>query len=335
MKKLIPFAVAAALLLTACSSGEYAATQIPAKPAETPASAAPPAAETCTNAVQSYAPTGPLPAPGQMPAGSTMDKIYKYGRLVVGVSADSLNLGSRNPLTGKIEGFDIDMVQAVAEAIFPDAKTNPKRVELRVISAPQRIPVLQAERKDGAVNIVARNMTMTCSRWKDIAFSAEYYHSGQKLLVRSDLKNPSGKDVQSLSELSGQTVCTQAASTSLDNLRKNFPDVKPITADTSTGCLVLFQQGKAVGITGDDTVLAGDADQDPYARVTTARAFSNEPYGLGMNKAQVDFVRFVNGVIDQMKKPEDGRWEASYTRWFNSLGEAKPPASVYGRIEQP
>jgi len=326
MKKLIPFAVAAALLLTACSSGEYAATQIPAKPVETTAPPSPAAPQTCTNALQSYAPTGPLPAPGDMPAGSTMAKIAAKGRLVAGVSADSLNLGSRNPLTGKIQGFDIDMVQAVAEAIFPDAKTNPNRVELRVISAPQRIPVLQ----QGAVDIVARNMTITCSRWKDIAFSAEYYHAGQKLLVRTDLLNKSGKPVQGLSELSGQTVCTQAASTSLDNLRTKYPDVKPITADTATGCLVLFQQGKAVGITGDDTVLAGGAAQDPYARVTTARAFSDEPYGLGMNKNQVDFVRFVNGVLEQMKA--DGRWEASYTKWLGNLGETQPPAPVYGRV---
>ena len=38
--------------------------------------------------------------------------------------------------------------------------------------------------------MVARNMTMNCARWQDIAFSAEYYHSGQKLLVAKD---PSGK----------------------------------------------------------------------------------------------------------------------------------------------
>ena len=330
MKKLIPIAAAAALLLTACSSGNYAATEIPAKPSATPAPPATPAPQDCTNALQSYAPEGPLPPPGQMPAVSTMRKIQDYGRLVAGVSADSLNLGSRNPLTGKIEGFDIDMVNAVAEAIFPDAKTNPNRVELRVISTPQRLPVLTAPRKPGAVDIVARNMTITCARWKDIAFSSEYYHSGQKLLVRTDLKNANGKPVQSLDELSGQTVCAPAGSTSLDNLRTKYPKVVPITADTATGCLVLFQQGKAVGITGDDTVLAGQVAQDPYARVTTAPAFSAEPYGLGMNAGQVDFVRFVNGVLEQTKK--DGRWQQSYNKWFGSLGTATPPAPAYGRV---
>ena len=45
MKKLIPLAVATALLaLTACSSGDYAAAQIPAEPEAGPTTATTPAA---------------------------------------------------------------------------------------------------------------------------------------------------------------------------------------------------------------------------------------------------------------------------------------------------
>jgi polar amino acid transport system substrate-binding protein len=55
-----------------------------------------------------------------------------------------------------------------------------------------------------------------------------------------------------------------AGSTSLDKL-KTFPDVKVVTAATHTGSLGKFQQGQADAITGDDTVLAGLAAQDPYA----------------------------------------------------------------------
>ena len=53
-------------------------------------------------------------------------------------------------------------------------------------------------------------------------------------------------------------------------------------ADNHTGCLVLFQQGEVAAITGDDTVLAGLAAQDPYAVVPDQRAFTAEPYGLGI-----------------------------------------------------
>ncbi|NIK56632.1 glutamate ABC transporter substrate-binding protein [Kribbella shirazensis] len=324
MKKLIPLAATAALLLTACTSGDYAATQIPAEP-QAPASAAPPPATApCTPAekaaeLQSYAPEGPLPAPMQMPAGTTMAKIQQRGRLIAGVSADSLHLGARNPLSGQIEGFDIDMVKAVATAIFG---TWERHLELRVISSPQRIPLLE----NGSVDIVARNMTINCERWKRIAFSAEYYRSGQKTLVQRD------STAKGLQDLDGKTICAPAGSTSLDNLKKANPQIKPVTADTDTGCLVLFQQGKADGISGDDTVLAGDAAQDPYAKVLDER-ISDEPYGLGINKNQKDFVRFVNGVLEQMKTGGEGSaWMKSYNGWlFEDLGKAVPPTPQYGR----
>ena len=58
------------------------------------------------------------------------------------------------------------------------------RYQLKVITAAQRIPALEK----GDVDIVARNMTINCDRWKQIAFSTEYYRSGQKILVRKGRK---------------------------------------------------------------------------------------------------------------------------------------------------
>jgi polar amino acid transport system substrate-binding protein len=322
MKKLLaPIAASLAILLaaTACGSGEYAATEIPPKAQPSEAAAAPPATQPkCGNPVASYAPEGTLPPPGAMPPGSKMAEIKARGRLIAGVSADSLNLGSRNPISGQIEGFDIDMIRAVAKAIFG---TDRGTVELRVISSPQRIPVLQNKQ----VDIVARNMTINCARWKLIAFSAEYYRSGQKTLV------PIDSTAKSIDDLDGRTICAPAGSTSLDNLKEKNPQAVPITADTDTGCLALFQSGKAYGITGDDTVLAGDVAQDPYAKVLPER-FSDEPYGLGMSLDDQDFVRFVNQVLDQMKA--DGTWMDSYDKWLGpALGDlTTPPPSVYGRI---
>ncbi|MEU4191126.1 glutamate ABC transporter substrate-binding protein [Kribbella sp. NPDC026611] len=327
MKKLVPAVVAAALLLTACGSGNYAATQLPAAPQPAQSSAAPAAPAQCdeSTALQSYAPLNPLPAPGgAMPAG--MATIVQRGRLIAGVSADSLHLGARNPLTGAIEGFDIDMVKAVATAIFGTWKGH---LELRVISSPARIPSLQ----NNSVDIVARNMTINCARWQKIAFSAEYYHSGQKTLVQR--QPDSTPKYTSLAQMSGKTVCAPAGSTSLDNLKKKNPAIKTVTADSDTGCLVLFQQGKADGISGDDTVLAGDAAQDPYAKVITER-ISEEPYGLGINQDNIDFVKFVNGVLAQMKAPAPGggpsAWQVSYGKWLQpDLGPATPPTPQYGR----
>ena len=316
-------AVLLGLVVSACAPSPYAPTPLPsASPTpgvESPAPAATPGAtpapSECADPLASYAPLSPLPGPGAMPAGSTMAEIRDRGRLVVGVSADSLLLGSRNPISGRIEGFDIDLARLVAQAIFGD----PDRIELRVITAAERIPLLQ----DGSVDLVARNMTITCARWEEIAFSAEYYRSGQKVLV------PLGSPATSLADLAGSRVCAPAGSTSLARMA-DFPEVEAVSATTHTDCLVRFQQGDVDAITGDDTVLAGLAAQDPYAEVV-GEAFTDEPYGLGVNAEDVDLARFVNGVLAQAVA--DGTWARSYERWLaGALGPAPaPPAPDYGR----
>ena len=325
-------AMAATLAAGACTTaGTYDPTPLhtPSSPAAPSASAtptpspAPSGTDVATaNCVQSYAPPAVMPEPGRMPAGSTMDTIRKRGRLIAGVSADTLLLGARNPVSGRIEGFDIDVLRGVSQAIFGD----PNKVELKVITAAQRLPAL----KDGTVDIVARNMTITCARWKEIAFSSEYYRSGQKVLVRLGERTESGGPISGIEDLAGKKVCAPNGSTSMDKLR-TFTNVEAVGADTHTGCLVLFQQGAVDGITGDDTVLAGLAAQDPYAAVVQAPAFTAEPYGLGVNSKNVDFVQFVNGVLEEMK--DDGRWTKSYNTWLaDSLGKAPaPPRPVYGR----
>ncbi|HYN68054.1 MAG TPA: transporter substrate-binding domain-containing protein [Ornithinibacter sp.] len=326
-------AVAATLAAGACTTaGAYDPT--PLHTPSTPAAPSPSATPTpspapsgtdvvTANCLKSYAPPASMPTPGgQMPAGSTMAEIKQRGRLVAGVSADTLLLGARNPVSGRIEGFDIDMLRAVSQAIFGD----PNKVELKVITAAQRLPALQ----DGSVDIVARNMTITCNRWKDIAFSSEYYRSGQKVLVRLGATTDSGAPITGIEDLAGTKVCAPNGSTSMDKLR-TFTDIEAVGADTHTGCLVLFQQGAVDGITGDDTVLAGLASQDPYADVVQAPAFTAEPYGLGVNQENVDFVQFVNGVLAEVRA--DGRWTKSYNTWLaDALGKAPaPPTAVYGR----
>ena len=276
--------------------------------ASAPAAPAPRAA-TCDDATTSYA-----PGDGSVPDGSTMAAIRDRGYLLVGVSADTLRMGARNPFTGTIEGFDVDVARQVAAALLGD----PDAVRFRVITAGDRIGVLE----DHEVDLVARAFTMNCDRWQQIAFSAEYLQAGQKVLVSSE------SDATGMADLTGQRVCAPEGTTTLDRLADY--DVEAVGARTHSACLALFQQGRVDAITGDDTVLAGFVAQDPYAKVV-GDAFSAEPYGLGVAADQVDLVRYVNGVLDAMKA--DGRWAALYERWLGeALGPAPaPPASVYGR----
>ena len=306
------------LVVAACSSGDYEATPLPTVTPTTSAQGSggttattTPAA--CTNATQSYDPFASLTGAD---ATAAVAKIKQRGYLVAGVSADTLLLGSRNPLTGQIEGFDIDVVHEIATAIFGDAS----KVQLVVITAGDRIPKLQ----NNSLDVVVRNMTMTCARWGQIGFSVEYYRSGLKILV------PKGSTVTSLAGLSGKKVCAPDGTSTMDVV-KATAGVIPVGAVNHTGCLVLFQQGQVDAIAGDDTVLAGLVAQDPYASVPKMDPLTAEPYGVGVNKANAALARYINTLLIQAK--DDGRWKAMYDKWFASaLGPAPaPPQSVTGR----
>lgn len=312
-------AVAGVGVLAGCSGVTYAETQLPTSAAPKPTSSTPAApAPTCSNATQSYDPLPSLPSRGDI-TDASMRRIIDKGFITVGVSADTYLFGARNAFTGGIEGFDIDVARAVAKAIFGDSS----KVQLRVITADDRKPLL----KNREIDMVARNMSMTCDRWNDIGFSAEYYRSGQKVLVSKAL--PGAKDL-TLADLKGKRVCAPTGTTSLAKLQQVKGPVV-VTAGTHTGCLVLLQQGKADAITGDDTVLAGLAAQDPNTVVTSAKAITVEPYGLGVNKADVYLARYLNRVIADLEA--DGGWKAIYNHWLAApLGPAPaPPTPVYGR----
>ncbi|NQX15365.1 glutamate ABC transporter substrate-binding protein [Rathayibacter sp. VKM Ac-2857] len=283
----------------------------PTPTASASSSAAPATAECSPSAVTSYAPTGVTDS-------TRLAAIRENGQLRVGVSADTLLMSSRNPLTGAIEGFDIDIAREIARAILG----NPDAIEFVVITSAQRLPALSGDAATPQVDLVARTLTMTCDRWDSIAFSSEYYAAGLKVLVSES------NTAASIAELAGQKVCAPRSTTTLSRLESDYPDVEAVAADTHTQCLAQFQEGSVDAIAGDDTILAGFVAQDPYAKVI-GDPLSEEPYGLGMPAGDTDYVRFVNAALESIRA--DGRWQSIYERWLGELGAASPPAAVYGR----
>ena len=312
---------AVALLLTTvlavsgCTSGaEDLGTITEATPTPTASassSAAPATAECSPSAVTSYAPTGVTDSP-------RLAEIRAAGTLRVGVSADTLLMSARNPLTGRIEGFDIDIAREIARAIFG----NPDSIEFVVITSAQRLPALSGDAATPQVDLVARTLTMTCDRWSSIAFSSEYYGAGLKVLVSDSLK------ADGIEDLAGLDVCAPRSTTTLSRLENDYPEVTAVAADTHTECLAEFQEGSVDAIAGDDTILAGFVAPDPYAKVI-GDPLSSEPYGLGMPAGDTDYVRFVNAALESIRA--DGRWQSIYDRWLGELGAQSPPDAVYGR----
>jgi polar amino acid transport system substrate-binding protein len=256
---------------------------------------------------------GPLPSPGAMPAGSTMAAIADRGRLIVGVDQNTYLFGFRNPATGKLEGFDIDIAREIARAIFGD----PDRIQLRVLNASQRETALQS----GEVDLVVRTYSITCARKQLVDFSTVYYQANQKILA------PKGSGIDSAAALSDKRVCAVSGTTSLSKLFALNPRPKLFGATTWTDCLLMLQQGQVDAISTDDAVLKGLAVQDPTVDVV-GDSIAKEPYGIGVKKENTDLVRFVNGVLEKIR--DDGTWQRLYEARLQELGPSPgPPAPRY------
>ena len=295
--------------------GAAAATAAPGDPAalsaattaRTGSTARTASAASCNPKASSLSPSGPP----QVTAGSFMAKIRARGFLIAGVDQSTYHFGFLNPLTGQIEGFDIDMIRAVAQAIFG----NPDKVEYKAISDAQRIPDIRS----GAVDIVAHTMTITCARLQQVNFSSVYFDAAQRVLV------PKNSTAQGLAGLSGQKVCATNGSDSVTMITADH--AIPVTVPYWTDCLALLQQGQVAAISTDDSILDGLAAQDPWTKVVGPRV-TDEPYGLAISLQHPDFVRFVNAVLEQLHT--DGQWAASYAHWIGTPVPAPPPAQYGG-----
>jgi polar amino acid transport system substrate-binding protein len=263
-------------------------------------------------------------------SGATIEAIKnrKDPRLIVGVDQNSFRWGYRDPNNTEsgsdLEGFDIDLVHAIAGDILGD----PAAVQFRAIPTNQRIPAIQS----GEVDMVVRTMTITCSRLEDVAFSAPYFETGQQVLAPID-STITGYD----KSLANQKICTATGSTAYEKLDADKKAGKLVsTADISTtvpnqlDCLVRLQLGEVDAVVTDGALAASQAAQDPTVELK-GKAFTTEYYGVAMKKGSDDLVRRVNQVLANYRQ---SGWRTAYDKWLSpTLGvdspSSDPPAPKY------
>ncbi|MFE3475230.1 glutamate ABC transporter substrate-binding protein [Streptomyces sp. B27] len=264
--------------------------------------------------------------------GPGIAKIKERGKLVAGVDQNSYRWGYRNPYSGELEGFDIDLVRALAKDILGD----PDAVIFRAIPTNQRIAALERER----VDVIVRTMTINCKRLEQVSFSTAYFETGQQILAPKD--SPiTGYD----ESLKGMRVCSGEGTTAYEALEKKSygaifrdeldgteKDPDRLTVPNQLDCLVRLQLGEVDAVLTDNALGAGQAAQDPAVALKGAGPFTTEYYGVAARKGADDLVARVNKVlVDYRAGGKDSAWMVSYRKWLAAglPGISAPPAPKY------
>jgi glutamate transport system substrate-binding protein len=232
----------------------------------------------------------------QFPAGSTMAELQDRGEVVIGVKFDVPPFGFKNPQTGDVEGFDVDLGQAIADELG---------VEARFIEAisDNRIPFLQ----DGTVDLILSTMTITEERDLEIDFSEPYYIARGRVLV------PKDSDIGGIEDLgAGDRVCTALGSTYAETIAEEAPQADLRLVDDYSACLELLQTDAVDAVSTDNVILTGMIIQDDSLKMV-GEPFTTEPYGIGIPEGDTQMKGFVDQVLAAYI--EDGRWDDTYQEW--------------------
>ncbi|MER6499264.1 glutamate ABC transporter substrate-binding protein [Streptomyces sp. NPDC001455] len=264
--------------------------------------------------------------------GPNIARIKARGKLIAGVDQNSFRWGYRNPENRRLEGFDIDLVRAVAKNILGD----PDAVVFRAIPTNQRVAVLE----NGKVDVVVRTMTINCERARQVSFSTAYFQTGQQVLAPKE-STITGYDTS----LSGKRVCTAEGSTAYDALKKQsfgavFEDEHDgtgagqdrLTVPNQLDCLVRLQLGEVDAVVTDNALAAGQAAQDPAVELKGDKPFTTEYYGVATKRGADDLVARVNQVLVGYRSGgANSPWMLSYRKWLEAglPGLTAPPAPKY------
>jgi len=250
----------------------------------------------------------------EFPAGSTMARIQEAGEIKIGVKYDVPPFGFKNPQSGEVEGFDVDLGKAIAEALGVEANL------VEAISD-NRIPFIQ----DGTVDLILSTMTINAERAAEIGFSNPYFIANGRILV------PKDSDIAGVEDLAGRKVCTALGSTYEETLKTEAPEAELRLVDAYSECLELLQNGAVDAISTDDVILTGMIIQDDTLQLV-GDELTVEPYGAGFKKDDTEFAEFVNGVIDEYKS--GGAWQESYDNWLGQYTgeEQSPPTQTLDEV---
>lgn len=234
---------------------------------------------------------------------TALGDIKSRGKLIVGVKYDTKLFGLKDPASGNVEGFDIDISKALAKEILGDET----KIEFKEVTSKTRIPMLN----NNDIDMIVATMTITEERKKEVDFSDVYFKAGQSLLVKK------GSAIKSIDDIKkGTKVLAVKGSTSVDNIKEKAPDASILEFDNYQDAFSALKAGQGDTLTTDNAILYGMVVQDPDYEVV-GEPFTDEPYGIAIKKGAADLLSSVN---EGLKKLHDsGEYDTIYKKW---IGEA-------------
>ena len=268
--------------------------------------------------VQGVAPT--LAVDVELSKDSTLEGILQRGELRIGLEVGYMPfemIDKRSGLRQKevrhggfrrkgrqlsLIGFDIDIGIEMAKAL------GVKPVFVDTLW-PSIIPAL----KLGRFDIIFGGMSVTEGRKKLVDFADPFMTVGQTVLLNAKHKNT----VKSYKDLNDAkfVVVSKPGTTGEEAVQRLISKATYETVNTEMEGAMRVLKGKADAFVYDFPFNAVFSAMHPSDQlIFLDEPFTKEPIAWAIRKNDPDFLKFLNGFLQEIKK--DGRFDKIYNKWF-------------------
>lgn len=234
-------------------------------------------------------------------AGTTMAELSEAGSMTVGTKFDQPGFGLLG-LEDTPEGFDVEVAKIIAGAMG----IAPEDIEWKQASSDIREQVIE----DGDVDMVVATYTINEERAERITFAGPYYEAGQQLMVTAD--NDSIEGPEDIADNPDMKVCSVTGSTPSEQIKEYLAsDDQLVLFDIYDKCADALGNGQVDIVTTDNVILLGFVDESGGDFKLVGEQFTEEPYGIGIEKGDTEFCEFINETLAANEDAYTAAWEAT------------------------
>ena len=252
------------------------------------------------------------PTPTPKPAPPTATPVPEVGKVIVGNNAEYPPFEYVDE-TGKIVGFDADLMAAIAEAAgFEFELVNTRWDGIFVALA------------SGEFDAVMSAATITEERLQTVDFSDPYFNAGQMIAVRAD-----ETAIKTDADLAGKKVGVQLGTTG-DIWLTEETGAEVMRYDENTLAFQALAAGDVDAAVADSTTAIEIVKANPGMKLKMLEGvYTDEYYGIAVRKDRPEVLAAINAGLAAAKA--SGKYDEIYDKWFGVPEAVEGKTFIFGR----
>ncbi|MBO8137383.1 MAG: basic amino acid ABC transporter substrate-binding protein [Desulfotomaculum sp.] len=205
---------------------------------------------------------------------------------------------------GKYVGFDIDLINAIAEEIGYEVDLEPMQFQ-------GLIPALQANNVDVGI----AGITITEERKKQVLFSDPYIDAGQIIAVRAD-----ETEIKSVDDLEGKVLGAKIGTTGAkkaEELKQSGKVKEVMLYDNNPESYIDLENGNVDAVIVDKPVVERYIATEGKGKIkTVGDVLTGEKFGIAVPQGKEELLQQINEALQTLK--ENGTYDNIYNKWFGT-----------------